>query len=415
MKLMGVSVGRATFKFCRLNVSRILALGLVLYLLAGCSDGTSGSQASVASNGTPSASANGSYSIRISTEEPTVKTTLSAIIEPSSPDNKVSFVWFRNGKAVQENKGGDLIGGLARKGNIITVKADITDINGNVFHVESAPVTIRNSPPRLVTTPEISATNNGLAVTAEAADDDGDPITLEYQWFENNLPLKEETSERLEIKNSPGNQYAVQVTPYDGASRGTGLMASAVRIEEQALKVSLRPATADQEITAEINSPGPPEAVFFEWLVNGMIVENETGPTLSHAHFKKGDTIKANVYEVPPGDLNRRILASSNTISVVNRPPIIEPVHVTNLLEGRRYETTVVAKDPDADPVTFTLEQGPDGMTLDAKSGVLQWIPPEGTVQPVHIVISASDKEGVGSRISFDLLFGTDAGEKTQP
>jgi hypothetical protein len=103
-------------------------------------------------------------------------------------------------------------------------------------------------------------------------------------------------------------------------------------------------------------------------------------------------------------------------ILVVNSPPIIEPVHASKLQEGGRYETTVVAKDPDGDPVTFALEEGPDGMTLDPKSGLLRWVPPKEMIQPVHIVIFASDNEGLGSRLSFDFLIGVASGEnKVQP
>jgi hypothetical protein len=162
---------------------------------------------------------------------------------------------------------------------------------------------------------------------------------------------------------------------------------------------------------AEINPPGPQDAIFFEWLINGVIVGGETAPTLSRTHFKKGDTISVKVYDHPPTDSTRGILGTSNTISVVNSPPMIEPVHASNLLEGGRYETTIVAKDPDGDSVSFALEQGPEGMTLDPKSGLLRWVPPKEMRQPVHIVIAASDDEGLESRLSFDFLAGVASAE----
>jgi len=411
-----ISVALKFFQNYRQNVSSVFAAVLTLYLIAGCSGGnTSVSQPTIVAKGTPSSSENSSYSIRISPDQAMVKTTLSAVIEPAVPGNKATFTWFLNGKPVQTDEGDYFVGGSARKENVIAVQADITDFHGNRFHVESNSVTIQNSPPTLIDTPTISSTNEGLAVAAQATDDDDDPVTLEYQWLENDHPMDGATSEQLETKwLKAGNQYAVRVTPYDGTARGTGLLATAVRTQEQALKVSLKPvpATSGHEITAEISPLKAQDAdIFFEWLVNGMVVEGASGPTLNHTQFKKGDTIAARVYNKPPTDSTRGLLGTSNTILIVNSPPIIEPVHASKLQEGGRYEISVVAKDPDGDPVTFTLEEGPEGMTLDPKSGRLQWVPPNGMGQPVHIVIVASDSEGLGSRLSFDFLVGMASGE----
>jgi hypothetical protein len=396
------------------NISRLLVSALVLSLVTGCSRGNSSrSQPRAVSKETPVSSADASYSVRISPEHATVRTTFSAIVEPALPGSKSVFVWFRDGNPVQTSESDKFVAKSARRGESVSVEADITDFHGNSFHAGSVPVTIENSPPRLTATPEILSAISGLTVTAQAMDDDGDPVILEYQWLENGRPMDGETSEQLNAKSfKAGNRYAVKVTPNDGAVRGQSLIVDAIRAEA-VLNISLAPLPprAGRAITAEINSPEfQPDSLLFEWLVNGTVVEEETGPTLGGTRFKKGDTITAKVYDPQPASSTKRILGTSNTVSVVNSPPIVEPVHASDLLEGGRYETTIVAKDPDGDPVSFALVQGPEGMTLDSNTGLLRWTP-KGIRQPVHIVISTSDNEGLESRLSFDLLIGAPSAE----
>ena len=58
-----------------------------------------------------------------------------------------------------------------------------------------------------------------------------------------------------------------------------------------------------------------------------------------------------------------------------NEPPAIvslPPLHAT---AGLPYEYNLAASDPDDDPVTWRLVQGPLGLSLDAQSGALRWVP----------------------------------------
>ncbi len=68
------------------------------------------------------------------------------------------------------------------------------------------------------------------------------------------------------------------------------------------------------------------------------------------------------------------------TIAEVNLPPTLDPIANQTVNEGELLTLTLTAGDSDV-PVqnlSFGLDSGPDGMTVDAGTGVLKWTPTEG-------------------------------------
>ena len=66
----------------------------------------------------------------------------------------------------------------------------------------------------------------------------------------------------------------------------------------------------------------------------------------------------------------KKIEASSNT-----QPEFTSQVSVTDIAIGELWQYNASAIDADADPLTFELVAGPDGMVVDAQTGVLSWRP----------------------------------------
>ncbi|RMF85416.1 MAG: PASTA domain-containing protein, partial [Nitrospirae bacterium] len=62
-----------------------------------------------------------------------------------------------------------------------------------------------------------------------------------------------------------------------------------------------------------------------------------------------------------------------------NAPPRFVGAPKTTATVGFPYLWAVSAADPDGDPLTFALLQGPAGMTLDPATGLLQWTPDPGS------------------------------------
>lgn len=57
------------------------------------------------------------------------------------------------------------------------------------------------------------------------------------------------------------------------------------------------------------------------------------------------------------------------------------------------YTYTVRAKDPEGEPVTFGLEEGPQGMSVEVGSGTIEWVPTceQATSTPYAVTVSIAD------------------------
>ena len=126
----------------------------------------------------------------------------------------------------------------------------------------------------------------------------------------------------------------------------------------------------------------------------------ERKDTLERVRFKKGDLISVTIV---PDD--REIMGSpkkSEPVKIANSPPTIVSSPPTSI-EGTKYIYQVKANDPDNDPITFTLKSGPKGMTIDPKSGLLQWQIRAEDKGTHTIEIEVSDNEGAKSYQQYSL------------
>ncbi len=90
------------------------------------------------------------------------------------------------------------------------------------------------------------------------------------------------------------------------------------------------------------------------------------------------------------------------TIDVVVEAPNLPPVILSSpnflALVDEPYAYSVDAIDANGDDVTFSLEVGPAGMTIDGESGLINWIPT--TTGPALVAIRAVDTKGAfGSQV----------------
>lgn len=91
----------------------------------------------------------------------------------------------------------------------------------------------------------------------------------------------------------------------------------------------------------------------------------------------------------------------------INQPPRITSTAVTTTTAGATYRYTVKATDPDGDPLTFRLNQSPDGMTIDAFGRIL-WNTPAAGVGNHSIVVAVSDNYNQTVTQSFTLTVNAD-------
>lgn len=64
----------------------------------------------------------------------------------------------------------------------------------------------------------------------------------------------------------------------------------------------------------------------------------------------------------------------------------------------------VTATDPDGDPVTFSLIKGPNGMTIEPKSGLLQYSLPQDNIPgSISATVKVEDDKGASTTQDFTV------------
>ncbi len=84
-----------------------------------------------------------------------------------------------------------------------------------------------------------------------------------------------------------------------------------------------------------------------------------------------------------------------------NHAPVIASNPRTTAVVGRPYELDLRAIDDDGDPLTWILEEGPRGMSLDVNRGTLRWIPTADQLGSQEVVVRVEDPQMGASRQSF--------------
>lgn len=79
------------------------------------------------------------------------------------------------------------------------------------------------------------------------------------------------------------------------------------------------------------------------------------------------------------------------TVLAENSPPVFEGVPSTNVRVGAEYRSTMTATDPDGDPLSWTLVSAPAGMSVDAETGEISWVPGEDQIGAHQVAVTVSD------------------------
>jgi Bacterial Ig-like domain/Putative Ig domain len=80
-------------------------------------------------------------------------------------------------------------------------------------------------------------------------------------------------------------------------------------------------------------------------------------------------------------------------LSNLNQGPQIKTKPVVEVIQGQVYQYDVDAIDPNQDPLTYTLLEAPDGMTIDSQTGVIAWTGTTG-LGNYRVSVEVSDGRG---------------------
>ena len=132
----------------------------------------------------------------------------------------------------------------------------------------------------------------------------------------------------------------------------------------------------------------------YEWSINGQPAGNGSD---SFSGFKRGDKVAVKITPFDgekPGESRTLVLDVQNTTPKVSESK--EPKY-----DGKTFTAQISASDPDGDTLSYELLNGPEGMTIDNKSGMVNWPLKEnnGGDYPVKVKIT----DGHGGETTYEL------------
>lgn len=141
----------------------------------------------------------------------------------------------------------------------------------------------------------------------------------------------------------------------------------------------------------------------YTWKINGEVVAGQSGEEFDTTNLHKGEMLTCTV--LPSDGKEQGSPLESNGVTIQNRPPEITSMPSAGVSSGS-FSYQVVAKDPDNDPLQFSLEGVPQEMMIDP-AGLIQWEVPKGLQGKQQVRVIVSD----GSASSFQA-FNLNLGEK---
>lgn len=274
-----------------------------------------------------------------------------------------------------------------------------------------------NKPPtvrlgRVVPTPIL--VSGPVSALVEADDPEGDAVTIRYRWFVNGQLMPGETSEQFPARLlKRGDQVKAELVPFDGKSEGTPYQTHPVMVGNTLPVV--------QQIILEPQQPVPGETLHakvevvdddhdavsltFRWWKNQTLIKEGKEDAFDTAGLSPQTLIRV---EATPHDGLSAGQPALSQLVIGNRSPEIISTP-SNPMNRDFYEYVVRAKDPEGDPISYSLEIAPAGMTIDKTTGRMYWKIPAGFTGAYKVRVVAEDGRGGSSTQEFELTFNAPA------
>jgi len=249
-----------------------------------------------------------------------------------------------------------------------------------VYNINDAPV-ITSMPPKVA----VAGTEYSYQVVAEDGDDDA--LLFELSRKPVNMTI-DSTTGLIEWIPSAGGAYEVNIEVSDGQVRNH---------QDYIIIVPNRP--------PRITNTTVPEALVGVAFVYDIPAVSDDGRELSYklVNQTEGMTIDASTGRLgwtptAVGDFSVSVNMSDSKTSIIydfiihvlkgNKAPVFSSNPVNSSAFGFKYIYEARATDEDGDALTYSLETGPDGMTIDASTGRINWTPNSSGDFNVRIKIS---------------------------
>lgn len=236
-----------------------------------------------------------------------------------------------------------------------------------------------------------------------------DTSSLSYQWIINDKVIEDATGNAFKypaLKKNDRVQARVLI------KNGEELMSEPLIISnitpqiQSANFIPPVPKIGD-ELRVEVKAfDGDGDNVFlsYEWSINGQPASGRYNVmNIDKNLVKRDDKISV---KITPTDGEREGQAITLYSVIVNSPPNVSAT-MQPKVDGSTYTSQVIADDPEADPLTYSLVKGPAGMKIDPQTGVITWqLKPEDKGRH-DMLVSVNDGHGgevivpISTRIDF--------------
>ena len=236
-----------------------------------------------------------------------------------------------------------------------------------------------------------------VTATVEADDLDRDPLTFTFKWIINDYDHPQEASPTFHPDGlSRGDRLAVEVIPYDGKISGQPVRSEAVIVGNtppaiRTLAIQPSGAKVGDRLVATVDGSdidGEEVRYTYRWSHNNQVVAEGDQATLETTGFSRGDVIAVSVTPHDRGSHGKERM--SELLTLLNSPPKFTSSPQAVFAQGN-FGYVVSAVDPEDDPFTFALDSAPPGMTIDEKSGRIEWKVPAGSAGVYKVKILAKD------------------------
>jgi hypothetical protein len=313
------------------------------------------------------------------------------LVTPSTDPNgdpvAVTFEWLKNNEKQAGLTTDTVPADKTAKGDVWTVIATPSDgiLPGPAGQ---ASATIQNSAPTVtaVFEPATPSKNGDLKIVPTATDADGDKVTFTYAWTKDGTSTNLVTDTVPAAQLARGQKWQVTVTPNDGAENGQAfnLSVDVANAKPVAPGVTLAPEkpTKATPIIASAqpgtDADGDAVQLKFAWMVDGKIVDGQTGAVLAPTFFAKNNAVTV---IVTPNDGKEDGTPATATISVANTAPTVPAVSVN-------------ARPKDSDEIVCTLANPSLDIDGDVIAYVFTWLKNE---QPFNNATSVGNTSTVSA------------------
>jgi hypothetical protein len=255
---------------------------------------------------------------------------------------------------------------------------------------------------------------------AQGSDPDGDPVEFKYLWRIDGRPLPDTTSEVSIGPVAKGARIEVTVVGNDGHLESQPVVQTTTVANQppQLVAIQLEPPgeiNVGSPVVANpqaVDPDGDPITYHYSWWVNGHEAGGDD-PSLDTSKLRRGDTVKVRVVATDGIDESNAI--ESPPLRVGNAPPKITS-SPGGLDQDGTFRYAIQAVDPDGDrTLRYSLVKGPEGMTVDSLSGLVQWKPGATQTGKQAVEVAVDDQQGGKASQRFELNVGADQAQAATP